>query len=135
MELYIILATLENVEHWNEIVLIIKWHHLKRNREKQCSPAMVGFLYDKINIVQYIKCLFNGIALAPGVLDVMNKVIWINKNSLGPIYQKCHCPGDLFNHPNAILRTRDWSYFLLKEFQQIYFRYRNVYFSHSTNKS
>ncbi len=43
-------------------------------KQIQCSPAMVGFSSDKINIFQHIKYLFSTIALAPGALDGMNMV-------------------------------------------------------------
>ncbi len=32
MELYIILANLENFEHWNQTHLIMKCHHLKQSQ-------------------------------------------------------------------------------------------------------
>ncbi len=72
MELYIILTTLKNSEDTfnNEMPLF-------QAKPVQCSPAMVGFSTDKINILQHIKCLFSATALVPRALDGMNIVIMV----------------------------------------------------------
>ncbi len=67
MELYIILATLENFECWNEM-------SLSQMKPIQCSLAMVGFSSDIINILQHIKHLFIAIAIVPSVLDGIDMV-------------------------------------------------------------
>ncbi len=48
IELHIILATLDNFDHWNWTLLITKCHYLNKNKSSQVKPvhfslAMVGF--------------------------------------------------------------------------------------------
>ncbi len=46
-------------------------HEMSLSQAKlvQCSPGMVDFSSEKINILLHIKCLFSIIALALGTLD------------------------------------------------------------------
>ncbi len=81
MEFYITLATLENCKCWNQTLLITKCHHFKK-KLVQCSPAMVDFSLDKINILQHIKFFFSAIALAHRALDGLNRATITNLGQL-----------------------------------------------------
>ncbi len=71
MELYIILATLENFEYLESACFNHKTTSSQAKLVK-CSLAMVAFSLDKINILQSIKHLFSAIALSPRVPGGMN---------------------------------------------------------------
>ncbi len=78
MELYIILAILENSDTLN--------HKMSSSQAKpvHCSPVIIGFSSDKINILQHIKHLFNTIAdsICRSILIILNKFVKKIKNRI-----------------------------------------------------
>ncbi len=58
-------------------------HEISSSQAKpvQCSPAMIVFSSDKINILQHIKHLFSASVLTHGALDGMNTVHKMTRGS------------------------------------------------------